>query len=331
MATQVPTVENGGISQDGLTYTFKLRDDVTWSDGEKVTAQDFAYSIKRLLDPDLAGQFSSLYMVIQGGQEYSGSAEADAATRQALLSAMAVDAVDAHTLRITLAEPNPTFLQKLALVPAYPVREDIVAKFGDRWTEAGNYVGNGPYVMTEWVHQDHITLEANSDYWGTKPKLSGITYRMITDANAELAAYRSDELQLSSVPAGTEKAILDDAVLGGEVVRSPQAFSLGLFFNTTVAPFDNVKVRQAIATAIDRGAWIDKVKNGVGKAATSWIPPEVPGHDPSLGKEYAFNQRRPGGLSPRPVSPTARASLRYPTRLWMRAISVSWPSSFRSS
>ena len=296
VATEVPAVDNGGISADGLTYTFKLRDDVTWNDGEQVTAGDFAYAIKRLLDPDVAAPQSFHYAVIKGGQQYLMAVGADAQTKQALRDALAVEALDEHSLRITLAIPNPTFLQKMALVTAYPVRQDIVEQFGAQWTEAGNYLGNGPYVMAEWVHQDHITLEANPNYWGPRPKLDRITYRMMADPNAELAAYRNNELDLSRVPPGTERAILADPVLSQEVVRVSGLFTMGLFFNTAAAPFNNATVRQAFATAIDRDTWIDQIANGVGKPATSWLPPGMPGYDPQLGNEYAFNPERAGQL-----------------------------------
>ncbi len=289
VATQVPTVENGGISADGLVYTFRLREDATWTDGENVTAGDFAYAIKRLLDPEVAAPYAHMYSAVKGAMEYNSAVDADAPTRQALRDAVAVEAPDQYTLRVTLEAPNPTFLQKMALVSVYPVRRDLVEGFQGRWTETGNFVGKGPFVMTEWVHQDHITLEANPNYWGDGPKLDKITYRMITDPNAELAAYRNGELDLSQVPVGTEGAILADPAQAKEVIRAPQLFTFGLFFNTSVPPFDDVRVRQAFATAIDREAWIDKVKNGVGRPATSWLPPEMPGYDPEVGKEYTFD------------------------------------------
>ena len=292
VATEVPTVENGGISVDGLVYTFRLREDVTWSDGKEVTAGDFAYGIKRLLDPEVAAPYSFLYLSIEGGQEYNTAVEADISTRQTLRDAVGIEALDEHTLRITLASPNPTFLQKMALVNVYPVRQDVIESSGDEWTEAGNYIGNGPYTMTEWVHQDHITLEINPSFWGARPKLDRIVFRMISDTNSELAAYRSNELELARVPPGTEAATLANPVLGQEVLRSSDLFTFGLFFNTAVAPFDDLKVRQAFAAAIDREAWVDQVSNGVGKPATGWLPPGMPGYDPELGKEYAFNPQR---------------------------------------
>ena len=132
VAAEVPTVESGGISQDGLTYTFKLRDDVTWSDGQRVTAADFEFAVKRLLDPETAARNAFLYAAIKGAMEYNSAGEADASSRQALRDAVGVEAVDDYTLRVTLVMPNPTFLQKMALVHVYPVRQDVIERFGTK-------------------------------------------------------------------------------------------------------------------------------------------------------------------------------------------------------
>lgn len=289
VAKEIPTTGNGGISADGKTYTFKLKPNVTWSDGKKVTAKDFEYSIKRLFDPALAAEYTSFYFDIIGGEAYYTSTEKDAAALAKLRDAIGVKAVNDTTLEIKLKSPRPTFLQLMALWPVNPLREDIITANGEKWTEPPNYIGNGPYVMTEWVHQDHITLKINDKYWGTKPKLTEITLKMITDANAALAAYRNDELDISGVPIGTEKATKADPTLGPQILRYPELVTFGPQFNVTVPPFDNKKVRQAISTAIDRDAFVEKVRNGVGKPATSWIPPGMPGYDPELGKQYTFN------------------------------------------
>lgn len=289
VAKEIPSTANGGVSADGKTYTFKLRNDVTWSDGKKVTAKDFEYSIKRMLNPDLAAEYASFYFDIAGGEAYFGAAGKDEATKTSLKNAVGVKAVDNTTLQVTLAQPRPTFLQLMALWPVYPVREDIVAKFGDKWIEPPNYIGNGPFLLTEWVHQDHLTFKPNPKYWGTKPKLSEIQLRIITDVNAELAAYKNNELDMSRVPPGTEKATMADPVLSKEILRYNELTTFAFQFNVTTPPFDNKKLRQALATAVDRVAFVDKVRAGVGTPAYSWIPPGMPGHDPNLGKEYEFN------------------------------------------
>ena len=296
VAAVVPTVENGGITLDGLTYTFKLRQGLIWSDGQPLTARDFEYTFKRALSPDLAAPYSSFFSAIQGGEEYLMAAEAEPAAKARLREALGISATSDDTLVVNLTAPNPTFLQKMALVAASPVRQDVIEEYGTAWTEAGNYVGNGPYILSEWVHQDHITLEANPTYWGPAPKQARIRLSMITDVNAELVAYKAGDLDIARIPPGTEAAILADATLGGQVLPSSQLSSLALFLNTTVEPLDDPMVRRAIATGIDRDAWTEKVKNGVGESATGWLPPGLPGYDPSVGNEYQFDAKKAKAL-----------------------------------
>ena len=126
VAAEVPTVENGGISADGLPYTFKLRDGLIWSDGQPLTAGDFEFFLKRVLSPDLAAPYSSRFAAIQGGEEYMMAAEAEPAVKASLREALGISATSDDTLVITLAAPNLTFLQKIALVAGSPVREDAI-------------------------------------------------------------------------------------------------------------------------------------------------------------------------------------------------------------
>ena len=296
VAAEVPTVENGGISADGLTYTFKLRDGAAWSDGQPLTAGDFEYTFKRLLSPEIAGPYSDLFTAIQGGEEYLMSAEANDAAKASLREALGISAVSDDTLVINLAAPNPTFLQKVALVAASPVRQDVIERHGTAWTEAGNHVGNGPYILSEWVHQDHITLQANPNYWGQAPKQARIRLSMITDVNAELTAYKAGDLDIARVPPGIEAGIMEDATLGDQVLPSSQLSSLALFLNTTAEAFGDPNVRRAIATGIDRNSWTEQVKNGVGEPATGWLPPGLPGYDPSVGSEYEFDAAKAKNL-----------------------------------
>ncbi|MBI4283013.1 MAG: peptide ABC transporter substrate-binding protein [Chloroflexi bacterium] len=291
-AQEIPTVANKGISADGKTYTFKLKPNVTWSDGKKVTAKDYEYSIKRLFDPDLAAKYTSFYYDIAGGKDYYSATKQDAATKKQLRDAVGVKALDDTTLEIKLSTPRPTFLQLMALWPVYPVREDIITKSSGNWTEPASYIGNGPFLLTEWVHQDHITLKKNPNYWGTKPKLDEIRMKMITDVNAQFAAYKNNELDISEVPAGTEKATMADPVLSKEILRYPELVTFGFQFNVATSPFDNKKLRQALNAAVDRDAFINNVRGGVGKPAYSWIPPGMPGYDPNLGSQYKFNVQK---------------------------------------
>lgn len=295
VAKEIPTTANKGISADGKTYTIELKPNVTWSDGKKVTAKDFEFSIKRMLSPDLASEYASFYFNIVGAEAYYAATEKTDAEKTTLRNAVGVTAKDDDTLEIKLIDPLPTFVQLLALWPVYPVRQDMVEKYGDKWAQPDAtgampyYIGNGPFVLKEWVQQDHYIFVPNANYWGTKPTLTQITYKQITDANVALAAYKNNELDQSGVPGGTEKTTMQDPVLSKEIVRYPQLTTYAFQFNVTKPPFDNKLLRQALACAVDRAAYVDKVRGGVGKVALSWIPPGMPGYDPELGKEWDFN------------------------------------------
>jgi oligopeptide transport system substrate-binding protein len=288
-AKEIPTVDNKGISADGKTYTFKLNSKVTWSDGQKVTANDYEYSIKRLFDPINAAEYASFYFDIVGGEAYYSAADADAAAQAQLRDAVGVKAIDDTTLEIKLNAPRPTFLQLMALWCVYPIREDIITQFGEKWTEPPNYIGNGPFLMKEWVHEDHITLVKNTDYWGKKAKLDEVRLNMITDANSLFAAYQNNEVDIAGVPAGTEKSVMEDAVLSKEILRYAELVTFAFQFNVNVPPYDNINLRKALNAAIDRDSFINNVRGGVGKAAYSWIPPGMPGYDATLGADYHFN------------------------------------------
>jgi oligopeptide transport system substrate-binding protein len=296
VASTIPTVANGGISADGLTYTFKLKSNATWSDNKPVVAGDFEYSIKRMLDPAIAAEYASFYYDIVGAEAYNSSTATDAAALTNLKNAIGVKAIDNTTLQITLVNALPTFLDLMALWPAYPLRQDIITQFGDKWTEPPNYIGNGPFILTEWVHQDHLTFKQNPNYWQTKPFLTEIDLKDIADVNAELAAYKNGELDFSRVPTGTEKATMSDSSVSNQILRYNDLTTFAFRFNVTQAPFDNLLVREAFATAVDRNAFVNNVRGGVGKPATSWIPPGMPGYNPSLGTQFNFDPAKAKSL-----------------------------------
>ena len=298
-AEVVPSAQNGGISPDGLTYTFRLRRDIKWSDGTPVSARDFEFSAKRMLDPRLSARYASFYYDIRGAEEYNRAAgtreqpkSIDEGALAQLREQVGVRALDDHTLQFTLRQPRFTFLQLAALWPLYPLRADLIQEKGESWTEAGSLVSNGPFVLTQWEHQDQLTMVPNPHYFGEKPRVRRIVYRIITDINAEFAAYRSGELDATRVPPANVRAILSDATPSQELHRAADLRTFGLQFNLARPPFDNARVRQAISLAVDRRAFVEKVRNGVGTAAYSWIPPGMPGHDPEAGRQWEFNPGR---------------------------------------
>ncbi|MCL4535834.1 MAG: peptide ABC transporter substrate-binding protein [Bacteroidetes bacterium] len=288
VARDLPSVANGGVSPDLRTYTLHLRHDKRWSDGRPVTARDFEYSLKRLLSPKLNAEYAPLYYAIEGAREYNTAAPGSPRLKE-MEANVGVHALDDYTLQLKLVEPWAAFPQLLALWPAVPLRQDVIGQYGESWTQPGHYLGNGPFRLIEWTSHDHLTLAADEGYVGIKPKLQKITMAMEPDPQADLAAYLRGARDIVAVSTADIARAMADPATSQELMRYPDLAVSGLRLNPARPPFDNPKVRQAVATAIDREAFVRQIGNGVGKPAYSWIPPGMPGHDPTLGYHFHLN------------------------------------------
>ena len=160
---------------------------------------------------------------------------------------------------------------------------------GDAWTEPGKNVSSGPFVLSEWVHNDHMALTPNPYWYGEQPKLQKLVLKMIGDPNA---AYLNGELDVVAVPSSNIKAAEGDANLSQQLVRSVDMGTNAYEFNVQAPPFDDPKVRQAFAMAIDREAFVNKVDFGVGEVAYSLIPPGTAGMTPRRGRNWTTTHRR---------------------------------------
>ncbi len=287
VAITVPTKDNGGITEDGLTYTINLRQDATWSDGVPLTAHNFVYAFQRLFDPEGGGQgyYFDFYTAIAGGEAFAyedGSAEA-----------VAVVALDDYTLEIELSRAQPTLPTLLALWPAAPLRGDLIDQYGDAWTEPGNLIGNGPFVLAEYAPEQRIVLESNPLYWGDdQPTLDTLIYKIIPEDSAALIAYENGELDMTAIPLADSSRYQGDS----EQIRYAELETFALQYNHTQAPFDNPLVRQAFSRAIDREAYVSAIRSGVGQAAVGWLPPGMPAANPGVGIDLAFDADAAAGL-----------------------------------
>ena len=281
----VPAAASGyDVSQDGKTYTFHLKQGAKWSDGQPVTAKDFVYSYKRILDPNIAAEYASFFADagIVGAADYNGG--------KGSADNVGIKAVDDNTLEIQVESPVGYFPNLVALWVVPPLREDIIQKAGDAWAQdPSTYIGNGPFKMTEWVHQDHITLVPNPNYSGTAPKLQKVTFLMVTNGEADYAAYRNNERDWTLVPDADVQAVRGDSELSKQSVEYTELTTFWLIMNNAKKPLDNPSVRKALSKAIDRSAMIRDVGAGVGKPATSMIPPGMPGYQADLGKDIDFD------------------------------------------
>ena len=297
LAKELPTVANGGISQDGTTYTVKIKEGAKWSDGKAVTAQDFVYSMQRAMDPKTASPYASFFYGITGAGAYNSALGKPDAPKNpsaeelaALRAGLGVSTKDESTVVYRLTQPNPSFLNLLALWTAFPVRQDVVEKNGASWTEAETHIGNGPFKLSEWRHDQMMVLTPNPYWVGEKPQLQRIEIYFIADDFAAYQAYQADELDVVTVPPAAIKEVSTKGhPYNDQLTVEANLATFALFMNNKVAPFDNELVRKAFGTAIDRQAYVEGLLQGGGVPATSWIPPGMPGYNEKLGSQYKYD------------------------------------------
>ncbi len=267
------------FNADNTQITFKLKD-TKWSDGQPLTAKDFAYSWKRFLDPTTASPYASLVTgVIKGATELNSAAvPTDTAKLPQLIDSLGVKAIDDKTLQVTFEQPAPYFTSITALGNMAPVRKDVVEKSPDKWTEAGSLIGNGPFILKSYTKGAEMDLAPNPNYYEGPPKLTSLVLKVIADDPTAFANYQSDELDLGRVPVAEIPGVRANDQFKGQILEGTQLATYYFGFNATKPPFDNVKVRQAFAAAIDRQTLVDQVLNGVPRVAYSFIPPGMPAH-----------------------------------------------------
>jgi oligopeptide transport system substrate-binding protein len=270
------------LSSDGLTYTYTLRDNLKYSDGSAVTAKDFAYGFTRLCDPVTAGQYAFTGYIIVGCEAWN-TMDPQKATQAELAAAKAKLGIKVNgdkEIAFTLTEKAPYFNSIAALWVGVPVRESDVTKGGDKWTEPATFIGNGPFKLTEWKHNEKMVYERNDNY-RTPAKLKRWTKVMINESAVAFAAYQNNELDAVGVGAEQLRTIEGDADLKAQTVNVGGSCTIYVGFNNARAPFDDVKVRLAFSKSFDRNAYINDVAKIGAPAgdAGGFIPPGMPGFD----------------------------------------------------
>ncbi|MFW5438727.1 peptide ABC transporter substrate-binding protein [Paenibacillus apiarius] len=276
------------VSADAKTYTFTIRDGAKWSNGDPVTAQDFEYSWKRVLNPKTAAYDPSSLYYIKGAEEYNtgkGSAED-----------VGVTAKDDHTLVVELKAPLSIF-PIIAVGHAYlPVRSTVVDK-DEKWAaESNTIVGNGPYVPQEWKHNEQITLAKNDHYWNKDAiSMETIHFKMVQDATTYYQMYKTGDLDMIlSLPLDT----IDQEKENKEYLSHPSFSVYTYSFNVKEKPFTNQKIRQAFSYAIDRESLTKNVTKGGETPATGYVPYGLTNpsgkdfRDDAPEKYYEFNAQK---------------------------------------
>lgn len=266
--------ESWDVSDDGLTYTFHLRQDSKWSNGEPVTAHDFVFAWTQLFTPATGAKYGATWApLIKGAEEMMNAAsEADLTAAAANVG---YKAVDDYTLEVTLTNPYPYFLSVLAFYSFAPVNEKGYTEIGaDNYAkEADTIITNGPYNMTSWEHESEIVLEKNPDYYAADTiKIDKITCLMMNDSNARLNSYQAGECDLIQLT-GDQSALLAKE---GKTVTSYDDGSTWYFeFQTTRKGLSNAKIRKAMTLAVDAQSFIDNVVKNNSEVAYSFTPTAI--------------------------------------------------------
>ena len=272
--------ESWDISEDGLIYTFHIRTNAKWSDGKSVTANDFEYALKRAVDPKTAAAYSYMLSIIKNASSIlSGKMSPEE---------LQVKSIDDYTLEITLENPTPYFLEYISVSsPYFPVRKDIIEKYGDEWTKnPETYIVNCAYVMTERKTDEKIVMEINTNYYDEDSIIAKkINVLIMDDSNTALAAMKSGDLQFSVIeaPMGEIPALIKENF----ILQEP---AFGIYFleiNSAKGVLTNQNIRKALSLAFDRKYIISNVTKMNQIPAGAFVPPNM--------NDYNGNFRENGG------------------------------------
>ncbi|MGG7701007.1 oligopeptide ABC transporter substrate-binding protein OppA [Klebsiella aerogenes] len=268
----VPGVAESWDNKDFKVWTFHIRKDAKWSDGSPVTAQDFVYSWQRLADPKTASPYAS-YL------QYGHVANVDeiiAGKKPA--TDLGVKANDDKTFEVTLSEPVPYFYKLLVHPSVSPVPKAAIEKYGEKWTQPANIVTNGAYKLKDWVVNERIVLERNTNYWdNAKTVINQVTYLPISSEVTDVNRYRSGEIDMTynNMPIELFQKLKKE--IPKEVHVDPYLCTYYYEINNQKAPFTDVRVRTALKLALDRDIIVNKVKNQGDLPAYSYTPPYTDG------------------------------------------------------
>lgn len=251
---QPGVAESWESTPDFKTWTFKLRKDAKWSNGDPVTAHDFVFAWQRLADPSTASPYSSFlnYMQVENAQDIIDGKKKS--------SELGVKAVDDHTFQVSLSSPIPYLVGMTTHQTVLPVPKKVVEKFGDAWVKKENIVGNGAYVLDEHVINEKIVFKRNKLYWNDKETvIDKGTFLAIPNATTDVARYRAGEVDMTAHALPPEQFAKLKQELPNEVIVPRGLVTYMYELNHTKAPFNDVRVRQALNLALDRNVITDKV------------------------------------------------------------------------
>lgn len=265
-----PELASSWETKDNKTWTFHLRPGIRWSDGSPITAQDVVFTWRRLIDPKTASPYES-YLgtvnVVNADSIIAGKLPPDQ---------LGIKALDSQTVQVELTRPMSYFLQMLGQYSLFPVSQADVEKYGEKWTQPGNMVSSGPFKLKSWTVNERVVAVRNSNYWdNSHTVLSQITYLPVSSASEDVNRYRAGEIDITRTIPAIQFASLKKE-LGSQVHVSPNLAVYYYAFNNQKPPFNDVRVRQALALGLDRNIIADKVL-GQGQTPAYTITPKNTG------------------------------------------------------
>jgi ABC-type transport system substrate-binding protein len=271
--------EEYALSDDGTTYSFKLRRGVKFQNGRELTSADVRYSIERILNPDTQSPAQSYFNVIAGSDEFASGAQKQVS---------GIETPDPYTVTIKLKQPKATFLNVLAMHFGSVVPKEEVERHGP---DFGHHpVGSGAFKLVEWTPGQRLVLQRNADYFRPElPRLDEVIILVGQDPSVSLLRVKRGEVDLTGdgIPPAQFQSVMEDSALKSQVVIGKQLQTSYLALNVKVPPLDDLKVRQAINMAVNKERIVRLINNRAVPASQP-LPPAMPGHDPGY-KGYAFD------------------------------------------
>ncbi|MGJ0579552.1 oligopeptide ABC transporter substrate-binding protein OppA [Xenorhabdus bovienii] len=266
----LPGVATHWENQDFKVWTFHLRKDAKWSNGDPVTAQDFVYSWRRLADPNTASPYAS-YL------QYAHILNVDDAIKgKQKTESLGVKALDDHTFQVTLSEPVPYLVRLLIHPTMSPVHRATVEKYGDRWTQPKNFVGNGAYKLKSWNINERLVFERSPTYWDNKNTIiDQVTFLPISSEVTDVNRYRSGEIDITYTNLPIELFQKLKKEIPDQLRVNPYLCTYFYEINNQKLPFNDPRVRTALKLGMDRDLITNKVKAQGDTPAYGWVPPYI--------------------------------------------------------
>jgi len=268
-------------SPDGLVWTFHLRPGAVWSDGVPVTADDFVYAYRRILDPQLASSYAYLLYIIKNGQGVNAG--------KLPPTALGARALDPRTLELTLEHPAPHLPELLKHQSFFPVPKHAVEKYGDSWVSPGKYVSNAGYVLTSWTLGDYVRIQKNPRFWDAKNVcVDRVDFYPTTDAVAAERRVKRGELDINNSFSSSRIGLVKRPEYLGPYVRTHlQLTTTYLGYNTHYPFLADRRVRQALSEGIDREFITEKLMRAGQQPAYSFVPPGIASYEPGARIPFA--------------------------------------------